>query len=475
MKRKIKFDFIKKHNKKILKKFSGSPSKRKELLPNSHSVALSTDYEIARKYGINERLNMKSELNGIVLMHILNKIKEIELKDKVASGKKIKVAFFLDSVAKFPGANVCRAMENDDLFESFVVLYGLNEARFAVDYEWQKYLDDLDVLRQKGYKVFAGYDDRRNFIDLENFQPDIVFVSPFYLDGSCMLLSQTLMDVNFLVCQLNYGFNVCNSYEYHYNNRQVNTAWKYFVETREDFSELRRYSMHYGLNAVYTGSPKMDTYALPLEKINLPPKIDNGKPIIIYAPHWTVKYNIDVHDLATFDLYKDCFMKLAHEFTQYNFVFKPHPCLEDRLSELGIMTKEEYNIWIKEWNDLPNGLYVSDDSYMELFRKSDLLITDSGSFIFEWLPTRKPCMYLVNPRRDPASYMEGFSILARKILETYYLCHNEAEIESFFTKVMINGDDPLKSARLSIEKEIFPELGNASKKIIEYLRNTILG
>lgn len=475
MKLKSKIPASSNNNRKFIKKNIKNLSVKKNgKVHGSHSVKLSTDYGIARNFGCTERLNMKMDLNGIVLMQMLNKMKEIELKNRVVQGRKIRVAFFLDSSAKFPGANVYRIMNEHPLFDPFVILYTLKEAHLDDEHEWGAYLDELKCLRKRGFKVYSGYNQKRNFISIEDFNPDIVFVSPFYLDSVCLQLSQTLLNVNFLVCQLNYGFNVCNSYEYHYNNRQVNSAWKYFVETREDYAELRRYSMHFGFNTVLTGSPKMDIYSEPLENIHIPDKMDNGKPIVIYAPHWTVKYHVDVHDLASFDLYKDFFLDLVKKNPQYNFVYKPHPTLETRLAELGIMPREKYRAWVNEWNELPNGLYVFDDSYIELFRKSDLLITDSGSFIFEWLPTGKPCMYLVNPRRNSDTFLEGFSIQARKILQSYYLCHDEEEITDTFHKLMHIGEDPLKNARYVIEKEIFPEIGTASSKIVDYLEHRLV-
>ena len=107
------------------------------------------------------------------------------------------------------------------------------------------------------------------------------------------------------------------------------------------------------------------------------------------------------------------------------------------------------------------------------FRRSDLLIQDSGSFIGEWLPTDKPCMYLVNPERNQETYMNGFSTIGRKILEKYYLCHNEQEIEHYFNMLMFDKNDPLKDERIKIKDGIYINIGCAGRKITEYLE-TIL-
>lgn len=450
-------------------------SKRK--ITRKYSITLPTDYQAVRNYGIKDRQNIKIDFSSLMAFQTLNKIKEIELKRAVRAGHKIRVAFFLDSISKFTGANVYHALCKERAFYPFVVLYSLAGGSFNQDNYWLEYQKELKILQERKFHVFPGYDARRNFIDLSEYSPDIVFVSPFYLDSCCLQLSSTLLNANYLVCQLNYGFNVCNNYEYHYNNRSIGTAWKYFVETREDFAELRRYSQTYGLNAIYTGSPKIDSYMATSSTDNSfssLAKLENGNPIVVYAPHWTIKYDVNVHDLATFDLYHQYFLNLVKSNPQINFVFKPHPSLKARLHGLGIMTPEKYDDYISEWESLPNGAHIFDDTYIDLFRKSDLLITDSGSFIFEWLPTGKPCLYLVNPRRDSDTFLDGFSILAREIMRTYYLCKNKEDVLNWINILLHENNDPKKYARLDTARKIFPDIGNASAKIVQYLKKILL-
>ena len=112
---------------------------------------------------------------------------------------------------------------------------------------------------------------------------------------------------------------------------------------------------------------------------------------------------------------------------------------------------------------------LRDGEYIDLFRKSDLMITDSGSFILEWLPTEHPCMYLVNPRRNPKTYLDGFSTTARKALEKYYLCYNKKDIEKYFSLLMFDKQDPMKDERIKLKDEIFINIGSAGQKIVDYL------
>ena len=133
------------------------------------------------------------------------------------------------------------------------------------------------------------------------------------------------------------------------------------------------------------------------------------------------------------------------------------------------MSEDEYEEYIKKWDNAPNGKYIFDNEYIELFRKSELLITDCGSFIGEWLPTDKPCMYLVNPERNQKTYMQGFSTIGKKILKHYYLCHNQNEIEENFKMIMKEKLDPLKEERVKLKNEIFTNIGSSGKVIVDYL------
>lgn len=441
-----------------------------------YDIVLGTDYRELREPANKMRSGYLMDLNGALIMHTLNKMKELDLKRRLAEGKKkIRVAFLVDALAKFSSKNIYEAMLENDLFEPFVVLYNLHDAKFHIKEYWQIYVDELASLRRRGFRVCGGYDDQKNFIPLETFKPDIVFVCAFYLDATHSSLSGIFLNANFLVCQINYGFHAANSYHYHYNNRQINSAWKYFADTREDYNELLRYSYHFGLNAVYAGSPKIDSYAKPADTALLPAKLDFTRKTVIYAPHWNINSSVNVHDLATFHLYHAFFLEFATRDPDINFIFKPHPGLGNRLAKLGIMTLQEYNGYMSRWNSLPNGLVCLDDNYLDIFRASDLLITDSGSFIFEWLPTLKPCLYLRNPGKDRKSWFASFSPLARKALKTYYICKDIPEIENAFAKVLLDQEDPKQESRKDLANKIFDRMGQASISIVNYLQETLCG
>lgn len=436
-------------------------------------------YEFNRKKGLGVRYNYNfdTEVNSLLSFQILNKMKEIDLKRKISEGKKAKVCFLIDGIAKQSIIPIYEQMLENELFDPFIVVYYENDGNFELpqyDYLWDEYLDSVKYFQNKNYKTYAGYDENRNIIPLETFKPDIVFTSASYLDYANTYLTNIFNNINYLVCYMNYGFDIANNYDYHYNNKNIASCWKYFVNTREDYLELIKFSKYYGSNAILAGYPKMDKYTLPIDDSNIPQKINNGKPIIIYAPHWTIRWEIEAVNLSTYHLYYDYFFNLAKNNPQYNFVFKPHPNLMYLVQDKKIMSLDEYKNYLEKWNNLSNGIVVTGGDYIDLFKKSDLMITDCGSFIGEWLLTEKPCIYLVNPERNLHTYMDGFSNFARKILEKYYLAYNQNDIEKYFQMVMESKQDPLKQERISVKDDIFINIGSASKNVVDYLKKVLI-
>lgn len=433
-------------------------------------------YDVNRQEGIDVRnaWNYSPEITGQLQYHILNKLKEIELKRKVREGKKVRVAFFLDTIQKFSANSVYWIMKNHPLFEPFVLLGCADELNLNKDSVWQKHRNEYETLISNGYKAYSLYDENRNYIPIEKFKPDIIMSTVPYLEFIFKThLSNIYLNINFLVCHMRYGFPISNSYYYLYNNRRINTTWKHFVFTREEYAELMKYSKDCGLNTVLTGYPKLDAYSKPFEQCKIPQKLDNGNPIVIYAPHWTVVHGWEPNDWGTFDIYKDYFINLVDRYPNINFVFRPHPSLSYNLFKNEIMTYEEFDDYIEQWDSKPNGMYIMDGEYIDLFRKSSLMITDSGSFIAEYLLSDNPCMYLVKPSRDQKRFMDGFSIGARNILEKYYLCHNEIEIEKYFKMIMVDKNDPMRDERIKLKNEMFINIGCAGQKVVDYLEDIL--
>jgi CDP-glycerol glycerophosphotransferase (TagB/SpsB family) len=128
------------------------------------------------------------------------------------------------------------------------------------------------------------------------------------------------------------------------------------------------------------GYPKFDI----IEQKPLPkPIFNNGKPTILYAPHFKkaesswINFGIDVLDF------------FEHN-TDYNLIFAPHILLYKRGWRHGAKSLRSYetceNIYIDTGSD------ASID--MTYTRQADIYLGDMSSQVYEFLHTLKPCIFL---------------------------------------------------------------------------------
>ena len=180
------------------------------------------------------------------------------------------------------------------------------------------------------------------------------------------------------------------------NPRVCLLAWRQFIDTESCRKEWAKLNRLHGINYSVTGLPFMDELMLPkTEWQDVWPNMDNRKRII-YAPHHTIA---DIHmegiGYSTFLDYHEYMLRLRDKYKeQVYFVFKPHPRLYPNL--LTFWGKQKTEEYYRSW-DLPGYSHVEDnDDYLALFKYSDALIHDCGSFTIEYLYMDNPVMYLTH-------------------------------------------------------------------------------
>lgn len=234
-------------------------------------------------------------------------------------------------------------------------------------------------------------------------------------------------------------------------------AWRQFIDNESSRRAWAAASRLHGLNYVVTGLPVMDELLTPKEELpDLWPSQD-GRKRIIYAPHHTIS---DLHwegiGYSTFLDYCEEMLSIRNRFKdQVYFVFKPHPSLKKRLYKYWgeKKTDEYYHRW-----DEPGISHVEQGKYLSLFKYSDAMIHDCGSFTVEYMYMDKPVMYLI---RDD-NHMDNMIPYAKEAFNLHYKGRCVSDIESFVSDV-INGYDPLKEQRSSFKKKyLIPPNGRSA-------------
>jgi CDP-glycerol glycerophosphotransferase (TagB/SpsB family) len=162
---------------------------------------------------------------------------------------------------------------------------------------------------------------------------------------------------------------------------------------------------------------------------------------------------------------------LSHHFEikgAIEIIFKPHPLLKVKLyndSEWGIeKTNEYYNKWK---NHNYGGLNESE--YINLFKTSDALIHDSGSFLIEYLYLNKP---VLRTDKDD-SIKERLNSFGKMAYDVHYIAKNKNEIIEFIDHVIFKERDKLINKRLELKNTylIPPNNKSASQNIFNYIKS----
>ena len=250
------------------------------------------------------------------------------------------------------------------------------------------------------------------------------------------------------------------------NPRVCLLAWRQFIDTESCRKEWAKVNKLRGINYSVTGLPFMDELMMPKsEWRDVWPNKDERKRVI-YAPHHTIgDIHMDGIGYSTFLEYHEFMLHLRDRYKdKVYFVFKPHPRLYPNLLDLWgeQKTEEYYRCW-----DLPGYSHVEKNGdYLALFKYSDALIHDCGSFTIEYLYMDKPVMYLT---RDD-HHADNLNEIANKAFNLHYKGKSNSDIEAFVESV-IEGDDPLEKERLSFKDNylVAPNGKTACENIIDVI------
>ena len=251
------------------------------------------------------------------------------------------------------------------------------------------------------------------------------------------------------------------------NNRTSLQAWRQFIDNESTRKAWAKASRLRGMNYMVTGLPVMDELLTPKESLPDVWPVHDGRKRVIYAPHHTIA---DRHwegiAYSTFLDYCEDMLALRDRFKdRVYFVFKPHPSLRSRL--LDCWGEEKTDEYYRRWEE-PGVSHVEQGKYLALFKHSDAMIHDCGSFTVEYMFTGNPVMYLV---RDD-SHANNMTPYAREAFDLHYKGKNVSDIERFLED-MVAGNDPLKDRREAYKsKNLVPPYG---KTACENILNAILG
>ena len=409
----------------------------------------------------------RDQTYGAAPQYSLEKITSIQQKYNTAievlkkQNGKIKVAFLVTFKETFPTLNIFKAMVDSEDFDPFII--AIPNVSKSLIYQNRLYKDTFESLKARyGDKVIGGYDPIKNeYMELREEYRMLFFNNPYDTYDHPYHNIKYFDKKNVLTLYANYAFPLFNYWNVVISLDFYSIIWKVILETESHVNYYRTKSPIKGANSLLAGYVKMDDMIKETKK--------DEKINIIIAPHHTV-IDDPIISISNFLRYSDFFLKLPSLYPDINFIFRPHPLLFTQLVYHNIWSPAMVEEYIEKIKAIPNMTYDTSDYYFDTFANSDAIIHDCGSFIAEYLFTKKPCCYMIKSNEHITNSLLPF---AREYLDNYYTALSEEDIMSFIDNVVIDKKDPMKSKRESFLEKIMVNYPDSSGFVIDYLMKTI--
>ena len=369
--------------------------------------------------------------------------------------EKIKVGFLVNEQAKWQYQSVYDEFEKSQEFEPIILVTQMTIEHYGILHYYKSILDCYKSFLDLGLRVKLAYDiNNKRFIPISEFDIDIIFYQqPWEIHD---LYSPIYLSTHVLTCYTTYGMDL-TWYVSSYTKNFHSFIWKIFVENDWIITYFKKIYKSNITNCYPVGYAKLDNYF----HDNL--HIYNNKKIIIYAPH----HSFDKNSLQCGTFYRTGkeMLNFANKHkNEIYWIFKPHPRFKTSVILNNIMSLQSINKYYDEWNKL--GQIYEGGDYISIFKQSSAIITDSISFLGEYLPSGNPIFQFINNYNI-------FNDFGKKIISTCYQAKNVSDMSIIFERVIFKNDDFLKNERTTICNTIFDPKIRTSEKIIKIINNSL--
>jgi hypothetical protein len=400
-------------------------------------------------------------------LHRINEETHQKIKERLKDpNQKLNVVFLVSQKSKWNSDSLFEELKKEKRVQ---VSIAVEECEVASSGYLSK--ERAERLRHENYEFFKKIDQNavslfspeldESYRKMEALKPDIIFYQqPWGKMGDYpkRMIGQSLP------AYMHYSYMLTANHSMHYERPYFHYyLWKYFTQTEGHKSLHLTHDPLALEKLIVLGYPKLDVYfeerEIDFKKLWKQP--DPELKRVIYAPHHSIgKNNLQ---LSTFESNHKYFVELAKKNPKIQWIFKPHPTLEKRVVEKDLMSEKDYQAYVSEWASLPNAKVYDSGDYFDVFRASDALITDCGSFLAEYLPTKKPILHLM--RKDSV----GYNMVGKDIVRNYYQAYQVEEIEKLVNRVILQGDDYLYEERMKALEHLMPNQEKSGTLIKNHL------
>lgn len=357
--------------------------------------------------------------------------KHKELLFKIKGKKKIRVVFLAIHKSVWKVDALFQKMISDPFFEPIILV-----CPYTVQGEerlWIDLYECFDYFKNKKYSTHLSYKkEEKRWIKLDELKPDIVF----FTNPNNLTLDEYYRNAfeNYLTCYVPYFSDIATSYDLQsaYNQLFHNLIWKNFADSTYSKERAKSVLANKGRNIEVTGSPFLEGFFTEKKSDFIFWKTqERPKKKIIYAPHQSI-FKDGVINLSTFIETGEFIKNISEKYQdEVQWSFKPHTLLKSNLYKHPEWGKTKTDAYYKYWES-SSYTQLDESDYIDLFKASDSILHDCGSFILDYLFTQNPCGYL---ELNPANQLRAINSFGLDALNCYERIHSLDEIEDFVRKV----------------------------------------
>lgn len=374
---------------------------------------------------------------------------------------KIRVIFLVTENAKWGYQSLYEQMDKDSYFEPIILVSLLNRVHKGGDKTRNNLEENYTFFENQGMNVDYAYKNG-NYIDLKTFNPDIIFYEqPWDIPKIHKPLNVSKFA---LTCYCDYGLELVEDKDNYRENFHY-LLYKFFVDSEINIKRYNSYNENAYKNCLSFGYPKLDIYFKPTSKSDKELWKDPNKKKVIYAPHHS--FEDSGLKFTTFRWSGKYILDFAKSHQDYTWIFKPHPQFKFSLLNNNIMTEDEIENYYSEWNTIGN--INTQGNYFDIFKTSDLMITDCCSFLGEYLPTNKPLIRLIN---EDSMKMNEFG---EWLSSCCYNIHSVTEFDKTLNDVISSNNDYKMCERKDIISSFINYDEQSSSRICQSIKKMIEG
>ena len=371
--------------------------------------------------------------------------------NSLSSNTKIRIGFYIYSSSMWSCDELYNLLSRNPCYDPWIIVVGYSYFMREPE-RMELYNSTIKYFREKQYNVIGSYDYQESPSPWTELGIDILVLLTPYDIMTPKTFALSNIPLNIPIYYIHYGLSVTDSSELWnaYNFPGMLISEKYFCDSKKYLETYSKKSITNGMNCIYTGHPKMDTFYNKSSEHDIKTiwkissDVDNSDNVskIIYAPHYSI-WDAGIQ-FSTFDQNYQFVYQYAKEHpSTTSWIIKPHPHLKETSVYKGLFKNdEEYENYMNMWDALPNARVIRNGTYFNEFKTSDGIILDSSSFLIEYQYTGKPMLYLRRPT-------QVFAPLAKELLEVIYTANGDdtEAIKRFIDEVLINKNDRLIDKR----------------------------